>query len=64
MGGKKTVHCQLAVFYNFPECKEAHLMKKKFKAGTLGKGLLCAVMLGVGMFPGIPAMFESFRVDH
>ncbi|MEG4316252.1 MULTISPECIES: DUF3360 family protein [unclassified Pseudomonas] len=26
--------------------------------------LLCAVMLGVGMFPGIPAMFESFRVDH
>ncbi|WP_295587834.1 carbohydrate ABC transporter permease [uncultured Oscillibacter sp.] len=26
-------------------------MKKKFKAGTLGKGLLCAVMLVVALFP-------------
>ncbi len=26
--------------------------------------LLCAVMLGIGMFPGIPALFESFRVQH
>tara|TARA_Y100001968_G_scaffold324641_1_gene364384 strand:- start:4743 stop:6272 length:1530 start_codon:yes stop_codon:yes gene_type:complete len=25
--------------------------------------VLCAVMLGIGMFPGIPAMFESFRID-
>ncbi len=25
--------------------------------------VLCAVMLGIGMFPGIPAMLESFRID-
>lgn len=25
--------------------------------------VLCGVMLGIGMFPGIPAMFESFRID-
>lgn len=25
--------------------------------------VLCGVMLGIGMFPGIPAMLESFRID-
>lgn len=25
--------------------------------------VLCAVMLGIGIFPGIPAMLESFRID-
>ncbi len=25
--------------------------------------VLCGVMLGVGMFPGIPALFESFRLE-
>lgn len=25
--------------------------------------VLCGVMLGIGMFPGIPALFESFRLD-
>ena len=25
--------------------------------------VLCEVMLGSGMFPGIPAMLESFRID-
>jgi len=24
--------------------------------------VLCGVMLGIGMFPGIPALFESFRL--
>ncbi len=25
--------------------------------------VLCGVMLGIGMFPGIPALFESLRID-